>query len=49
MSWNPLHHGAGTETDPDSVETLLIPRARDIGGFEVRRALPDFETKVVLI
>jgi redox-sensitive bicupin YhaK (pirin superfamily) len=27
-------------TDPDAIETVIIPRARDIGGFEVRRALP---------
>lgn len=41
MSWNPA-------LDPDypagdnarSVETVIIPRARDLGGFEVRRALP---------
>ena len=24
----------------EAIETLIIPRARDIGGFEVRRALP---------
>jgi redox-sensitive bicupin YhaK (pirin superfamily) len=24
----------------DAIETLIVPRARDIGGFEVRRALP---------
>ncbi len=24
----------------DAIETLIIPRASDIGGFEVRRALP---------
>ncbi|PJE27504.1 hypothetical protein SAMN06297129_0561 [Pseudooceanicola antarcticus] len=41
MSWNPDQ----LLTDPDlvaasSIETLLVPRARDIGGFEVRRALP---------
>ncbi|RQP05302.1 MAG: pirin family protein [Paracoccus sp. BP8] len=24
----------------ESIETLIIPRARDLGGFEVRRALP---------
>ena len=40
MSWNPTHNpdcpGAG-----DALETLIIPRARDLGGFEVRRrALP---------
>jgi redox-sensitive bicupin YhaK (pirin superfamily) len=25
---------------PEAIETLIVPRARDIGGFEVRRALP---------
>ena len=24
----------------DDIETLIVPRARDLGGFEVRRALP---------
>ena len=24
----------------EAIETLIVPRARDIGGFEVRRALP---------
>ncbi|CUX51014.1 hypothetical protein AGR7B_Lc60021 [Agrobacterium deltaense RV3] len=23
-----------------AIETLIVPRARDLGGFEVRRALP---------
>ena len=41
MSWNPTVD----LTDPESiarasVETVIVPRARDIGGFEVRRALP---------
>jgi len=41
MSWNPAldAHSLGVE-DADSIETLIIPRARDLGGFEVRRALP---------
>ncbi|WOI54693.1 pirin family protein [Parvularcula sp. LCG005] len=25
---------------PDNVETVLVPRGRDLGGFEVKRALP---------
>ena len=38
MSWNPMldvmpTHAAGL----DSIDTLLVPRARDIGDFEVRR------------
>ncbi|MTE00207.1 pirin family protein [Paracoccus sp. YIM 132242] len=41
MSWNPaLTPGCPDAIGPDAIETLIIPRARDIGGFEVRRALP---------
>lgn len=41
MSWNPtLEPGCPNHVGPDAIETLIIPRARDIGGFEVRRALP---------
>lgn len=35
MSWNP------------SIETLIVPRARDLGGFEVRRALPSPKRQMV--
>ena len=40
MSWNPALEADMTITDPDAIETIIIPRARDLGGFEVRRALP---------
>lgn len=41
MSWNPaLEPGCPDLVSPDSIETLIIPRARDLGGFEVMRALP---------
>ncbi|KMK67492.1 pirin family protein [Puniceibacterium sp. IMCC21224] len=41
MSWNPaLDPHCPTGDDVDTIETLIIPRARDLGGFEVRRALP---------
>lgn len=41
MSWNPaLTPGCPDEIGPDAIETLIIPRARDLGGFAVRRALP---------
>jgi redox-sensitive bicupin YhaK (pirin superfamily) len=32
---------------PDSVEMVLLPRVHDIGGFEVRRALPAKERQMV--
>lgn len=41
MSWNPaLDPDCPTGDAVDAIETLIIPRARDLGGFEVRRALP---------
>lgn len=46
MSWNPLHKPDWPATEGD-VETLIIPRARDLGGFEVRRALPSPQRQMV--
>lgn len=41
MSWNPaLEPGCPDEVGIDAIETLIVPRSRDLGGFEVRRALP---------
>lgn len=41
MSWNPtLEPACPVAGSEDSIETLIVPRARDLGGFEVRRALP---------
>jgi redox-sensitive bicupin YhaK (pirin superfamily) len=41
MSWNPaLEPGSPDSMDLEAIETLIIPRTRDVGGFEVRRALP---------
>lgn len=41
MSWNPtLDPDCPTGDAVDSIETLIVPRARDLGAFEVRRALP---------
>ncbi len=41
MSWNPaLDPHCPTGDDIDAIETVIVPRARDLGGFEVRRALP---------
>ena len=41
MSWNPaLEPGCPDEVGVDAIDTLIVPRSRDLGGFEVRRALP---------
>ncbi|WP_159591035.1 pirin family protein [Chelativorans xinjiangense] len=41
MSWNPTQSpDCPQQGGIDAIETLIIPRARDLGGFEVRRALP---------
>lgn len=41
MSWNPsLEPQCPDAGNLDAIETVIIPRARDLGGFEVRRALP---------
>lgn len=41
MSCNPaLEPGCPDEVGTEAIETLIVPRARDLGGFEVRRALP---------
>ncbi len=47
MSWNPTHGPDCPDADPDAIETLIIPRARDLGGFEVRRALPSPKRQMV--
>jgi redox-sensitive bicupin YhaK (pirin superfamily) len=41
MSWNPsLDPVCPDAVAAEAIETLIVPRARDIGDFEVRRALP---------
>ncbi|MEM9204705.1 MAG: pirin family protein [Pseudomonadota bacterium] len=48
MSWNPaLDPSCPTGDDVDAIETLIIPRARDLGEFEVRRALPSAKRQMV--
>jgi redox-sensitive bicupin YhaK (pirin superfamily) len=48
MSWNPsldpvIPEGAAI----DAIETVIVPRARDLGGFAVRRALPSGKRQMV--
>ncbi len=48
MSWNPtIDPGSPEMVGLGSIETLIIPRARDLGDFEVRRALPAPERQMV--
>ena len=48
MSWNPDFSAFMPDTsNTGAIETVIVPRARDIGGFEVRRALPTKEKKMV--
>ena len=46
MSWNPTHNPDCISENP-ALDTLIIPRARDLGGFEVRRALPSVKRQLV--
>lgn len=48
MSWNPTLDTHNLKpASLDSIDTLIIPRARDIGEFEVMRALPSPKRQMV--
>ena len=48
MSWNPaLDPTIPMGDEVDRIEAVIIPRARDLGGFEVRRALPSAQRQMV--
>lgn len=48
MSWNPALDPDLPKGDAvDAIETVIVPRARDLGGFEVRRALPSVARQMV--
>jgi len=48
MSWNPALDPTLPVGDAvDAIETVIVPRARDLGGFEVRRALPSAQRQMV--
>jgi redox-sensitive bicupin YhaK (pirin superfamily) len=47
MSWLPDKDPALTPNGCSALETVIIPRAHDIGGFEVRRALPSAQRQMV--
>ena len=49
MSWNPCldPQTPTTAEQCDAIETVIVPRSRDIGAFEVRRALPSSKRQMV--
>ena len=48
MSWLPSESPiAGDTRSCRPVETVVVPRSRDIGGFEVRRVLPSSQRRMV--
>ena len=48
MTWNPLlEPGYPDAVASDAIETLIVPRAVDLGGFIVRRALPAAQRQMV--
>jgi redox-sensitive bicupin YhaK (pirin superfamily) len=48
MSWQPAEDPKpGDRFSCDAIETVIVPRSRDIGSFEVRRALPSAQRQMV--
>ncbi|MCA9617278.1 MAG: pirin family protein, partial [Myxococcales bacterium] len=47
MSWQPAESPECTERDHAAVELVIEGRARDLGGFEVRRVLPAPKRRMV--
>jgi len=49
MSWKPCLEPVcpATPEECDAIETIIVPRARDIGAFEVRRVLPSARRQMV--
>ena len=47
MSWHAAEHPTEEARACPAIETVIVPRTRDLGGFEVRRALPSVERRMV--
>jgi redox-sensitive bicupin YhaK (pirin superfamily) len=47
MSWLPASDPDCPMTPDGAVETVIVPRSHDVGGFEVRRALPSAKRRMV--
>jgi redox-sensitive bicupin YhaK (pirin superfamily) len=48
MSWHPADEATAQAIPPlPSLETIIVPRSRDLGGFAVRRVLPSVRRRMV--
>jgi hypothetical protein len=48
MSWQPANEADNADpADCPPVETVIVPRSRDLGGFDVRRALPSTKRQMI--
>jgi redox-sensitive bicupin YhaK (pirin superfamily) len=48
MSWQPANDpNPGDSFACDAIEMVIVPRARDLGGFSVRRALPSTQRQMI--
>ncbi|MEH6725150.1 MAG: pirin family protein, partial [Hyphomicrobiales bacterium] len=48
MTWHPAKDPIpGDKKSCEAIETIIVPRARDLGGFEVRRALPSARKQMI--
>lgn len=47
MSWHETQDAACENKSCSGIKTVIRPKAKDIGGFEVRRALPSVEARTV--
>jgi redox-sensitive bicupin YhaK (pirin superfamily) len=48
MSWQPAKDPKpGDKLACDAIDIVIVPRARDLGGFSVRRALPSTQRQMI--
>jgi redox-sensitive bicupin YhaK (pirin superfamily) len=47
VSWQPAEEGVGELRSCPGLETVVVPKVHDIGGFEVRRLLPALPRRAV--
>ena len=47
MSWVPSNEPGKASGDDDAIETILEGKAKDLGGFEVRRLLPSLHRRMI--